>query len=165
MKIPNNVKVRRTTLGLSAYHLAEAVGISPSTLYHIENGTAEHISHSLIQRLTTILKCSSVRDLFPGTMCPEIAKKDMRAHKRVHRNGEAECTEIAIDESSTVGYPLCVGDRVKVRESDLHERSYIGEVVTVSKRLFVVRHPKGFSESFRWDDIDGCHVRILKEDE
>lgn len=165
MKIQNNVKTRRNALGLSAYHLAEAVGISPSTLYHIENGTADHISHSLVQRLTSALKCTSVRDLFPGTMCPEIAKKDLRAHKRIHRSGEAECSEVVIDDALLEGHPLNIGDHVKVREADLHERSYVGEVIEVSNRLFVVRHPKGFKECFRWDDINGCHVRILKEDE
>lgn len=162
MRTPNNIKVRRLAIGMNPQTLAEKVGVSTSTIYHIENSSADYVSFSLIQRLTTALKCNSVRDLFPGTMCPEVSQKDLRAHKRSHRNG-AEYNEIVIDEDATKEFALRVGDVVTVNEFSLHEKPFNGEVLEVSDRMFVVRHPKGWKECFRWDELDGCKVRKYKE--
>lgn len=162
MGIINNVRARRMRTGMSVQHLAEAVGADDSTIRHIECGTADNISFSLIQRLASALKCASVRDLFPGTMCPEISRKDLRAHKRIHRNGAAVNTASDAESQSTER-PLKVGDLVTVNELDLHESSFCGEVLEVTDKMFVVRHPKGWKECFHWDEFDGCKVRKYVE--
>lgn len=163
----NNVKDKRLKMELSADTLAKMVGITRSSLYAVENLSATHVSFSLIQRLTTALKCKSVRDLFPGTMCPEISQNDLRAHKSHHRTviGASELMDDASNETTTapnIG-PVAVGSRVRVRAGDIHEKAYVGEVVEVSQRMFVVRHPKGWKECFLWDDLDGCKVRPCVE--
>lgn len=164
MAIQNNVRVRRTERGLSAPVLAEMVNISPKALYNVENMCASHVSFSLIQRLTTALKCASVRDLFPGTMCPEITQKDLRAHKRCRRNATGDYVEvIAEDDGVAEDKPLKVGDKVRVNDPSTHEHAYVGEVIESSDTLFVVRHPIGWKECFRWDDLDGCKVRKYVE--
>lgn len=157
----NTVRSRRLVVGMTAAQLARAAGIAQSTLYHIETFDAENISYSLMQRLTHALKAPSVRDLFPGTMCPEITAMDLRAHKRVQRNGAAE--DIVYEEIIGDEYPLQLGDKVKVKNHDLHERVLFGEVVRITKVFFVVEYTIGFREAFRWDEFDGGHIVLLKE--
>lgn len=159
MTIRNNVKERRTELGLSAADLANLVGITRSHLYAVENMSASHVSFSLIQRLTTALKSGSVRNLFPGTMCPEISKQDLRAHKVMQRAMVIEATVEPDGESK----PLKVGDRVRVRADDIHERAYVGDVLEVNEKMFVVSHPNGWKECFLWLDLNGAKVRKYVE--
>lgn len=178
MGIANNVREVRMRTGMSIQNLAEAVGADDSTIRHIEGESADNVSFSLIQRLTSALKCNSVRDLFPGTMCPEIAQTDMRAHKRVHRDRDHTREDsprarvrrgpvhiespVRLAESAS-DYPLQVGDYVRVKDRTILERLYVGEVLDVTSSLFLVQHPSGFRECFRWHDLDGCKVRKYVE--
>lgn len=163
MTIQSNVKKRRTHLGLHVSDLANMVGTSQCTLYNIENNKAKHVSFSLIQRLTVALKCTSTRDLFPGTMCPEVSVKDLRAHKPHTRSLVLYEDCISEIEEAPRERPLKVGERVRIMDGTLHERPYVGEVIEVLDRLFVVRHPIGFKECFLWDELDGCRVRRYVE--
>lgn len=158
----NTVRNRRLAIGMTAAQLARAANIAQSTLYHIETFDADNVSYSLMQRLTHALKSTSVRDLFPGTMCPEIAAMDLRAHKRIQRNGAAE--DIVYEELIGDEYPLQVGDNVMVSNYSFHERVLFGKIVHITKILFVVEYfGAGFREAFRWDEFDGSHIVLLKE--
>ena len=53
MEIGKRIKDRRKTLGISAEQLADAIGVSPATIYRYESGNIENMG---IDKLTPIAK-------------------------------------------------------------------------------------------------------------
>lgn len=154
-------------MGLTVPELACMVGVSKCTIYAIEGGSVPRISHSLQQRIAAVFHCDSVRDVFPGTDCPEISQQDLRAHKprylAADEPGVAKLREQLADNPPDA-LPLRPGDKVLVRVYDqLHERPFEGKVLQATRKLFVVRHPLGYKECFLWSDLADGRVVIPSE--
>lgn len=61
MEIGERIKNRRKQLGISAEQLAEAIGVSPATIYRYESGNIENMG---IDKLTPIAKFLHTNEAF-----------------------------------------------------------------------------------------------------
>lgn len=58
MKIQDRIRKQRETIGLSMREVANALGLSPSTISRYENGNIDNMGIDKLEALAKVLRCS-----------------------------------------------------------------------------------------------------------
>ena len=58
MTIQDRIKIQRESIGLSMREVANALGLSPSTVSRYENGNIDNMGIDKLEALAKVLRCS-----------------------------------------------------------------------------------------------------------
>lgn len=119
MNLQKNLKNRRLELGLSMREVANALGLSPSTVSRYENGNIDNMGIDKLEALSKVLRCSpgylmGWEDNPTPLLCSDLSYDESRflaLFRSLNPDGQKKLAERA-EELRNLGY--LKGDKAKL---------------------------------------------------
>ena len=128
MTVGERIRARRKELCISADHLAEAIGISRSTMYRYENGDIEKVPGDVLGPISAALhttpsylmgwddeECGSAAPILTGEFPPEDESRLLSLYRDLNPEGQEKLLDYADDLVSS-------GKYIKNNSSDLGKK-------------------------------------------